>query len=86
MYKVVRDLCYKLAEDVCSNRSSLGTWEYINTCDQIEKVKGLCFNLKQYIEDMKDSSTRTVHGHKCGREDVQLELVNSEVNSDKATV
>ena len=90
MYKKVEDLCYKkVAEDACAVTGSwLGTYEYINTSEQVTQVKGLCFDLKQHINDMKDSAkSRSVNGHQCGRNYINANMYNlADYNVlDKAT-
>ena len=76
VYKKVEDLCYRKVADACVG-SWLGAYEYINTCDQINEVKGLCFDLKQHINDMKDSGkSRSVNGHQCGRDDINANMDN----------
>ena len=103
MYKKVEDLCYKkVAVDACGiditgsllgigidiTGSLLGTYQYIETIDQIFEVKGLCFDLKQHINDMKDSGKgRSVNGHQCGRDDIEANMDNLADYSviDKAT-
>ena len=92
VYKKVEDLCYKkVAVDTCETDitgSLLGTYQYIETIDQIFQVKGLCFDLKQHINDMKDSGKgRSVNGHQCGRDDIEANMDNLADYSviDKAT-
>ena len=67
----MENLCYTLKKDICALPGSVtGKYSYIKTCNQKEVFKGECFDLKKLIEDLGDTSSKTVGRTKCGRDEI----------------